>query len=303
MIRTLPTSSVVIGTRDRPHLLHATVESILAGTVVPDEIIVVDQSSHPQPLTRLQPERRSNAVRHLPVTTAGLSAARNIGLRAARHDVVAVTDDDMIASPRWLEALLEALRRGGPAVVVTGRVDAGDPEAPRAFVPSSHAFERPQRFRGRLSVDVLAGGNMALYRATLQDVGCFDERLGPGTRFPAAEDNDFGYRVLKAGLEIEYVPQAVLVHRAWRTGSAYFRLRWCYGLGKGGFYGKHLRDAQGGLLGRAASDIGRRVRRVPRNAVARPKQAVADGCYVGGVVVGLARWLATERDRGGACAD
>lgn len=289
----LPSSTVVIATRNRPELLLATVESILDGSVRPDEIVVVDQSTHPQPFTSQLTGAGNTAIHQLRVPPAGLSAARNVGLRAATGEIVAVTDDDMLAATHWLESLLRALSRAGADVVVTGRVDAGVAEVPGAFAPAAHAFEGVQRFRGRLPIDVLAGGNMALYRSTLGRIGLFDERLGAGSKYPAAEDNDFGFRVLAAGLEIEYVPDAILLHRAWRTSSEYFSLRWRYGLGKGGFYAKHLRADGGGLASRAATDVWRRVRRFPRLAVSHPRQAAADAFYVAGVAVGLARWLST----------
>ncbi len=293
----LPSSTVVIATRNRPELLLATVASILEGSVRPDEIVVVDQSAHPQPLAARLTGAGNTAVHQLRISPAGLSAARNVGIRASTGEIVAVTDDDMLAAPRWLEALLRALSRAGADVVVTGRVDAGVPEVPGGFAPAAHAFEGMQRFRGRLPIDVLAGGNMALHRSTLERIGLFDERLGPGSKYPAAEDNDFGYRVLAAGLEIEYVPEAILLHRAWRTSSEYFSLRWRYGLGKGGFYAKHLRADVGGLGPRAATDVWRRARRFPRLALSHPRQAAADASYVAGVAVGLARWLSTHGRR------
>ena len=51
---------------------------------------------------------------------AGLTRARNLGARAARGEIVAYIDDDAIAEPEWLAALVRDVRRsrgrggGGP---------------------------------------------------------------------------------------------------------------------------------------------------------------------------------------------
>ena len=103
---------------------------------------------------------------------------------------------------------------------------------PRKILPVYH---------GRIYKDVLYSGNMALYRTAIDEVGNFDECLGPGTHFPAAEDNDLGFRLLEAGYCIRYVPEAILYHHAWRSQSQVLQLRWAYARGQGAFYAKHLR--------------------------------------------------------------
>jgi len=135
---------------------------------------------------------------------------------------------------------------------------------------------------------------MATFRSLLQKVGGFDERLGAGSDFPAAEDNDLGFRLLETGSRIFYVPEAVVHHRAWRGKSEYLRMRWNYGLGKGGFYTKHLSLTDRYMLRRVGWDIWHRIVRLPRRIVAAPRQTVGDVVYIGGIVVGATRWLITQ---------
>jgi len=279
----LPTSTVVIATRDRPELVRATVASVLAGETVPEEIVVADQSAAPTAI---------DGARTLSVPPRGLSASRNRGIEAASGEIVLVTDDDILVAPGWHRAFVEALVAGGPHTVATGRVVIGEPEVPGGFAPSSAASERPAAYRGRLAVDVLAGGNMAAWRATLVEIGLFDERLGAGAAFPAAEDNDLGFRLLEAGYEIVYVPEALAVHRAWRPERQHLVYRWRYGLGKGGFYSKHA------LRGRMRGDIAPRVRRLPSGMrPGRRRAAAGDLAYVAGILAGTATWVWKERVR------
>jgi GT2 family glycosyltransferase len=140
---------------------------------------------------------------------------------------------------------------------------------------------------------------MALHRSAIDEVGGFDERLGPGTRYHTAEDNDFGYRLLEAGYRIVYVPEAVVRHRAWRSEREFVRLRWTYGRGQGAFYAKHLQLTDHYMLGRAWWDLRRHAQRIPaRIRLQYRRGAVADAVYCTALLSGMAQWLLTERIRG-----
>ena len=288
----LPAVAVLLPTRDRPALARDAIESVLAGTLAPAEIVVVDQSAvrDPRLATREPP------VRYIHSGSSGLSRARNEALAVARSPLVAVTDDDVLADPGWLEQLVRTLVRAGPRTVVTGAVHEGDAEVERGFVPSSAHGARRAEYVGRQQRDVLAGGNLGAHRATLVALGGFDERLGAGARYPAAEDNDLGLRLLDAGYVIVFDPDAVVVHRAWRPVGDYVGVRWRYGLGKGGFYAKHA-GRDGYALRRLARDCGGRLARLPRNLRTAPRRALGDTAYIAGVLAGSARWLVTERGR------
>ena len=286
----LPQATLVIGTRNRPGLLRATIESVLAGNDVPAEIVVVDQSDEPS-FVLAELSREDCVIRVLPASEPGLSRARNEGAMAASSELLVFVDDDMVADREWFGSLIRALAGAGPKTVVTGAVEAGPGESWRSFFPATQSHAPGAVFEGRLDRDVLAGGHMAITRSALDEVGGFDPRLGPGAAYPAAEDNDLGFRLLEAGYRIAYVAEAVLHHRAWRAGWRYPLVRFSYGRGKGGFYAKH--PAQ--LRRRAVRDVTHRVRRFPRQLIRRPSLAAGDVAYVAGILVGSTRWWLRER--------
>lgn len=291
----LPACSVVIATRGRPALVLDTVRSILAGTHVPEEIVIVDQSPSVDHALGALAGERPDVLTLVRSHDAGLTRARNAGVAHARNDVLVFVDDDMTADPRWLPSLLAGLGAPAEREVVTGRVVAGEPERPGAFVPSTaHELLRAE-YSGRIDRDVLAGGNVALWRAALDEVGPWDERLGAGSRYPAADDNDLGFRLLEAGYRIVYLPDALLYHRAWRPRWAYPAVRWRYGRGKAGFYMKHARAAGGHIRKRLRRDVGHRLRRLPRSLLSDPRRAAGDLAYLGGLCAGMFDWLISER--------
>ena len=289
----LPRASVVIASRNRSRMLRETIESILSGEDLPAEIVVVDQSDVRDPEIASLGQGRC-AITYVPSRPRGLSVARNEAGRRAGSDLLVFVDDDMYATPTWLGSLLRAFVEASERSVVTGRVTAGEPEIAHAAVPAQVATETPAVYQGQLDTDVLAGGNLAISRAALEEMGGWDERLGAGGRFPAAEDNDLGLRLLEHGYRIVYAPGAELVHRAWRSRGGGLALRWRYGRGKGGFYAKHR------LGHRVAADLGKRVRRFPRRLARQRGLAAADALYSLGIVAGTLHWALTEglrRDR------
>lgn len=100
--------SVVITTYNRADLLVETVSSVLAQTLPPAEVIVVDDGSTDHTASALA--RFGGRVRHLRFANAGQSASRNRGIRAATGDLLAFVDDDDLWRNRKLALQVAALR-------------------------------------------------------------------------------------------------------------------------------------------------------------------------------------------------
>ena len=135
---------------------------------------------------------------------------------------------------------------------------------------------------------------MAAHRSAFETVGGFDERLGAGGDFPAADDNDFGFRLLEAGYRIVYAPQAVVYHRAWRGKEEYMPMRWKYGRGKGGFYTKYISLKDPHILKRMIWDIVQRILVFPHRLCREPRRACGDLVYILGILSGAIQWKLTQ---------
>jgi O-antigen biosynthesis protein len=295
----LPATSLLVCSRNRPGLLFDCVASILKGRALPDEIVVVDQSSEPLATAAAWQPPPHCEIRYLWRPGRGVSLARNTAMAAARHELLVFTDDDVLVSPDWLQCLVGALLQAGADTVVTGRVLPTGPETAAGSVPSTRQDEHPVTYSGRIARDVLFTNNMAARRSTLEAAGAFDERLGPGAPFPAAEDNDFAFRLLEAGCRIAYAPQAVLYHRDWRTSRELLWLQWSYGRGQGAFYAKYfsLKDAY--TFKRMAHDLWAYLARFPLRLLRRRGQAYQDVFFAAGLLVGAAHWRVTHGARRG----
>jgi GT2 family glycosyltransferase len=292
----LPPVSLIIPTCNRPDMLHDTVLSILDGNEVPDEIIIVDQSKTVHPvLSAYQPDRACN-IHYVQSVVRGATRAINSGIDLARNDIIVIINDDIFVEKTWLCSLIQVLLDAGPRGAVAGRILPTASVAPGGFVPTLKEDTEAATYRGRIHEDVFLCVNIALFRSAFQEVGYFDVQLGPGTSYHSAEDNDLGFRLLEAGYQIRYVPEAIVYHRAWRAARDFLPLRWKYGYGQGAFYAKYFSLKDRFMLGRMWEDVARHAGRVLRYGLKRSRmQNFADIIYTAGLISGAGTWLLTPQ--------
>ncbi len=109
------TVSVIIPTYNRARLVVEAIESALAQTRVPDEILVIDDGSTDN--TQAALERFGAPVHVLRQANRGRSAARNTGIREATSDAVIFLDSDDLLLPGAIEEFVSVLE-GRPEVDV-----------------------------------------------------------------------------------------------------------------------------------------------------------------------------------------
>jgi len=114
--------SVVIPTYNSADLVVEAVESVLAQTVPPFEVIVIDDGSTDRTRERLA--SYGPPVRYVHQENGGVATARNRGVKEAKGDLVAFLDADDAWHPRKLEIQLKVFqRRPELGMLGTGRLD------------------------------------------------------------------------------------------------------------------------------------------------------------------------------------
>ncbi len=177
------------------------------------EVIVVDNSG--RGLVRLQGVAPS--VRVIENSrNQGFGAAINQGLEASTTPYLATLNDDTVAHPRWLEALLAAIERRPDAGMCASQVRLfGEHRLDSAGMLVARDGSSKQRGSGHPPEDfpvaeetLFPSGSAALYRRAMLDaIGAFDGRF-----FLYCEDTDLGLRARWAGWKCLYVPDAVVEH-------------------------------------------------------------------------------------------
>jgi GT2 family glycosyltransferase len=287
----LPETSLIICSRNRPVYLFELVSSILEGDELPSEIVIIDDSETPNELLNACTDSKTCQIRYIWNHSRGLSRANNLGISQARYDLIVFTQDDVLVAPTWFGTIVRSLIEAGKKSIITGQVQPGEAEVEGGFAPSTISSEEVRTYCGRIGADVLYLQNSAFYRSVVTEVGGFDPRIGPGTSFPSAEDNDFGFRALEAGYTIIYDPRAITFHRAWRPKDHQLSLSWDYGRGQGAFYAKHLSFRDLYMFRRFMLDLGNRLIRFPKRIILRPARAVDDLYLVLGILSAVTEWF------------
>ncbi|MEU1847805.1 glycosyltransferase [Streptomyces sp. NPDC019990] len=229
-----PFTSVVVATRERAGQLARALDSLLAQDHPRFEIVVVDNAPVTGGTRELVERKYAERVRYVCEPVPGLASAHNAGLGAVRGEVVAFTDDDVVADPRWLTeltapfaadaglgcstGLILPARLTTPAQVLLERHGGfAKGFTPRTYDPAHPPGDEPlfPFTAGRFG----SGANMAFRTAVLREVGGFDPATGAGTAARGGDDLYGFVRVLAQGHRLRYTPYALVWHHhreTWR---------------------------------------------------------------------------------------
>ncbi len=201
-------------------------------------------------------------VRLIRTENQGLSAARNVGLAAARGEIVAYTDDDARPDPDWLRFLAIAFRETDHAAI--GGPNLPPPEdGPIASCVANAPGGPVHVLLSDTEAEHIPGCNMAFRRADLLRIGGFDSQFRV-----AGDDVDVCWRLQAQGATLGFHPAAVVWHHRRPSIRAYWRQQRGYGhaeaLLERKWPEKYTRRGhltwQGRLYGRARTRVFRPVR-------------------------------------------
>jgi GT2 family glycosyltransferase len=172
----------------------------------PWEVVVADNGSHDGTLDLVR--AWSDRLPDVRVVRAdgrpGVSHARNVGVAAARAELIAICDGDDVVAPGWLSALVAAGQRYD---LVAGRLDDG-PLNP----PPVQAWRRPHPHDGapviRDFLPYAVGANCAVWKRVVADVGGWSEDYVIG-----GNDVDFSWRAQLRGHRLGFAPDALVLYR------------------------------------------------------------------------------------------
>jgi glycosyltransferase involved in cell wall biosynthesis len=228
----------------RADTLPVAIASVLRQSDPNWELLVVGQGTD----TRMREATRAAAggdgrVRYVHLELCGASRARNAALRLSDAEVVAFTDDDCEVREDWIARIAAAFRDPEVGAVVGSLIAPPRARKGLGVAPSlqalDHVFDPSREPRLPRGWDWV-GANFALRRSTAERVGPFDECLGPGAVFPAAEDGDYRLRLESNRIKTVSSAQLVVMHtHGWRYGlRAVLAHRRAYALGYGALAAK-----------------------------------------------------------------
>ena len=239
----------VIVPSSRPDTVGETIQSIVRQSWPDLEILVIGQGDPSNALTIATKEAIVNAsddgrVRYLHRLEKGATRARNTGMEAATGEILAFIDDDCEAHEDWLSAMVAVFERDaavglvGGAVIAPPRTGRGLAKCPTVS-PSETVYE-PEKMGGTPPPgwDWISC-NVAIRREVADSIGLWDEYLGPGTEFPAADDTDYLLRAEALNVIMATTPRAVVTHTyGYRYNQQLIKHVRNYSYANGGLAGK-----------------------------------------------------------------
>jgi hypothetical protein len=143
--------------------------------------------------------------------------------------------------------------------------------------------------RTTLPWQVGTGGNFSVTRSGYLAVGGNDERLGTGAAGRAGNDLDLFHRLLRAGVEVRFEPDLLVLHER-ASPAQHAARRWTYGFGVGACVAAWLRERDRSALRVLGAWVGLRTRRLVR--ARRPGAALDEVRVLLGTLHGL--WHGTR---------
>ncbi len=222
--------TVLVCTRGRPALLETALASLDAALGPEDELLVVEADGDEAAGAVAALRART---RHLAAPRPGKSRQLNLGLRAAGHPLVVLTDDDCEVAPAWVAAM--AAPFADPAVgAVFGTVQGLSGVRGVELAPASPGPPPA------VTWEYANGAAMAVRRRAVLDLGGFDERLGPGAPVHG-EEHDLVLRLQEAGWLVRIADAPPVRHLDWRDAGETRRNLLVYSRGAGAFVGAAVR--------------------------------------------------------------
>lgn len=264
LLEDAPFLSIVISTRDRQQVLGRCLRSVLALDYPRYEVVVVDNA----PLSEATAELVKGdfghfaQIRYVREEAPGLSRARNRGVREAKGEIVAFTDDDVVVDRHWLSGLARGFRRASRVGCVTGLVLPLELETQaQEWFEEFGGFGKGYQSRvydlgeNRPASPLFpyaagqfgSGNNMAFRMAALREIGDFDAALGTGSPTRGGEDLASFVATIRAGYSLVYESSAIVRHHHRRDYEGLRRQIRDSGVGLTAFLTKCLLDSPGSL--------------------------------------------------------
>lgn len=195
MTQVLQPVSIVVPIKNRGNFLPSLIKNLQDLNYPKYEIIIVDDGSTDNTKDLL---KKSQIKSILLTKSVGSAKARNLGIKQAKYEIIALTDSDCFVSKNWLKNLVPFLDKFD---IVGGKVLFCD-KSERKLNPFS---QNEEVIIGRDSnINFLNTCNMLFKKDVWNLMGGFlSYRI---------EDLEFSWRSIKKGYKLIYVPKGLVIH-------------------------------------------------------------------------------------------
>lgn len=203
------TIDVIIPTIGRKKYLYDVLKDLAEQTILPQNVIIVEQNTLPKSVTELDYLMDENwpfKIIHIFTHQAGVCNARNVALKEVKSEWVFLNDDDNRFSSKLIENVLSSIKQYGVTALT-----------------SSYILSSEKKQYKTISQSGIFGSGNSFIKSSLLSVVSFDK----GFEFGYGEDKDFGFQLRNSGNDIIYFPELEIMHLKAPFGG--FRIKPIYG--------------------------------------------------------------------------
>lgn len=211
--------SLCLTTYNEEESIGKLLDSLVHQTKKPNEIIIVDGGSTENTLseiskfkTRNSKQIRNTNIKIIKLKNTTRASGRNLSVKNAKYQIIAMTDGGCIAKPDWLEKITEPFENKNIDIVAGFYKMTGKNPIQKAM--SVFLGVMPSKFNNNF---LPSTRSMAFRKSAWERVGRF-----PETDKNSAEDTDFNYKAVKAGLKYARVKNAIV---EWGMPSTIYEFR------------------------------------------------------------------------------
>jgi glycosyltransferase involved in cell wall biosynthesis len=218
--------SILFATYKRDSILRTTLDALtrLDNAAFKYEIIVIDNACEKRVSELVDTYRELLPISYVDESASGKNAALTKGLRFASGKILVFIDDDIVASPSWLNELVAGAERNPGYDLFGGRIlpylsaDVIDKHGllnvDDDFIKSAYGIADWKMPEGPVSTGKIWGGNMAVRRSVFEAGINFNPALGPaGNNYIMCGDTEFLERAAHHGFKGLYLPEALVYHQ------------------------------------------------------------------------------------------
>jgi len=222
-----PYFSIIVPTYNRPVQLSICLKSLVELKYQRDrfEVIVVDDGSKESLNSVVQPFSKEITVKLVSQFNAGPAAARNTGVKHAKGEYIAFTDDDCRPAHDWLQQLAfhfgTAKNHAIGGKTINALIRNLYSSASQLHVDYLYEYYNPDPQKAHF----FSTGNFALPAKIFDTVSGFDHSLITG------EDREFCDRLHDYGYSMRYAPEVVVYHAHTLTLRSFWLQHFNYGQG------------------------------------------------------------------------
>lgn len=195
------TISVIIPSYNRAATICRALDSVLAQSYLPEEIIVVDDGSTDDTVALL--ESKYPSITLMQQNNYGVSHARNRAIEIAKGDWIALLDSDDAWQPDKLKQQMAAIAKD-PSYRLCHTNEIWIRNGKRVNPMKKHAKKGGWIFQDCLPLCCISPSSVMIARSVFSEFGLFDESL------PACEDYDLWLR-LCANMPVLYVESPLTI--------------------------------------------------------------------------------------------